>query len=88
MSFGRKLKDGFLPVYSVGSEAEAHRLIVLTCPRNPDGTYYSRELALARQGHLSPEEELASLKPFSERLDRAHDHLVAHGQCTCLRIQK
>lgn len=55
--------EGSLPVWSCDTEAEAKALIVMTCPRNPDGTYYARELAY--------EQTLENLGVFSHKLKRA-----------------
>lgn len=62
MRFGRTVPDGFLPVFSVDTEEEARTLIVATCPRQEDGTYYARELAA--------EQTLENLQAFSDRLAR------------------
>lgn len=63
MGFSLKLPDGFLPVFSVDTEEQAKRLIVMTCPTDIEGNYYSRELA--------QEQTLANLQAFSDKLARA-----------------
>lgn len=61
MRYGRgALPDGFLPVFSVNSEVEAERLLILCCPRGADGQFYARELA--------NEQTLDNLQAFSDRL--------------------
>ena len=39
------LPEGAMPVFTVNTEEEAKSLIVLACPVNYEGEYYSRELA-------------------------------------------
>lgn len=63
MGFGRKLPDGYLPVFSVNTEDEAKRLITLTCPMGLDGHYYARELAESQT--------VENLLTFSDKLARA-----------------
>lgn len=46
MTFGRKVPEGNLPVYSVGTMEEAHELIVLCCGTNGRGEYIARELVM------------------------------------------
>lgn len=61
MRFGRKCPRGFLPIFSVNTEDEARRLLVLTCPRTDDG-----------QAHFAPElrekQTLRNLYAFGARL--------------------
>lgn len=76
MSFGTKLKEGTLPVYSVGTEKEAQSLITLTCPTSEHGEYFAPELA--------QEQTLENLQKFSDRLHTAHQFMVERGNCTCL----
>lgn len=45
MRYGRSVEEGALPVFSVGSEEEAEKLLVLTCPRNYDMDFVAQELA-------------------------------------------
>ena len=54
-------------MFSTDTEEEAQRLIVLCCPMNPDGTYYSRELA--------QEQTLDNLQLFSDKLQRGWDFM-------------
>jgi hypothetical protein len=75
VGYGRVIPNGSLPVFSVGTEAEARRLLVLACPMSVDGDYYAPELAR--------EQTLDNLEAFSDRLDRAHGHLVNSGRCEC-----
>lgn len=76
MVYGRR-PDGFLPVFSVGSEREAKNLLVLACPRNNAGEFVAPELV--------EEQNPANLDRFSERLDKAHAILQANGDCDCRR---
>jgi len=66
--YGRSVPRGFLPVFSVNTEEEAKRLIVLTCPMNVDGQYYARELA--------EEQTLENLQAFSDKLVKAYDYMM------------
>lgn len=75
MRYGRSLPDGFMPVFSVGTEAEAQRLLVLSCPRNMQGEFVAAELA--------QEQTLENLQAFSDRLEVMHQILVSNGQCDC-----
>jgi hypothetical protein len=59
----------------VADEEEAQSLVVLACGTNGLGEYIAQELVL--------EQTLPNLELFSERLDKAHDVLVAHGHCRC-----
>ena len=68
MRYGRSVPRGFLPVFSVNTEEEAKRLIVLTCPMNVDGQYYARELA--------EEQTLENLQAFSDKLVKAYDYMM------------
>jgi hypothetical protein len=67
--FGRSVPDGFLPVFSVDTEDEARRLIVMTCPRDPSGIYYARELAA--------EQSLENLQLLSDKLAKAYTMMKA-----------
>lgn len=67
MRFGRTVEDGFLPVFSVDTEEEAQRLIVLACPRDGSGQFYARELA--------EEQTLENLQKFSDKLAKCHELL-------------
>lgn len=64
MRFGRSVPNGFLPVYSVDTEKEAHQLLVVACPRDLDGEFVARELV--------HEQTLENLKAFGERLAATH----------------
>jgi hypothetical protein len=77
VTLGRACPEGFLPVYSVGSEEEAHRLLVLCCPRDNNGNFIARELA--------QEQTLERLSAFSDRLHAGHSLLVKSGECDCCR---
>jgi hypothetical protein len=80
VTFGRKVPDGSLPVYSVGTEQEAKELIVLACPTNMYGQYIAPELA--------QEQTLENLDKFSDRLDKMHEVLKKHGSCRCAWKEK
>lgn len=73
--YGRCLPDGFLPVYSVGSEAEAKSLLTMACPTNLAGEYIARELVV--------EQTIDNLLSFGERLDQLHTDLINQGRCDC-----
>ena len=64
MRFGTKCPKGFLPVYSVDTEDEAKRLLVLACKMGLDGQYYSPELA--------EEQTLERLALFSDKLEAVY----------------
>jgi len=64
-----------LPVYSVGSEKEAQRLLTLTCPTNLKGEYIDR--------YTAREQTIENLELFSTDLDEAHDILIKNGHCDC-----
>lgn len=51
-------------MFSVETEAEAERLIILTCPRGADGQHYARE--------LMEEQTLENLAAFGDRLRAAY----------------
>lgn len=73
--YGRCLPDGFLPVYSVGSEAEAKSLLMMACPTNLAGEYIARELVGGQT--------LENLSKFGRHLDLLHTRLVETGRCDC-----
>lgn len=75
VGYGTVVPEGRLCVYSVGTEAEAKKLIVLACPRDLAGNFIAPELAR--------EQTLENLDAFSERLHRAHELLKQSGECTC-----
>ena len=64
MRYGRTVEKGFLPVYSVYTEEEAHRLLVLACSTNLDGEFIARELV--------QDQTLDNLAAFGKRLKEAH----------------
>jgi hypothetical protein len=67
---------GWLPVFSVGSEAEAARLLALACPRNYQGEHVARELAAMQT--------LDNLDAFGGRLEQLHDrYLAGTERCEC-----
>lgn len=49
-----------LPVYSVDTEDEAHRLLTAACARNYDGEFIARELV--------PDQTIENLALFADRL--------------------
>lgn len=67
MRYGRSVPDGFLPVFSVDTEAEAEQLIIATCPRDAAGTHYARELA--------QEQTLENLQAFSDHLAETYERI-------------
>lgn len=68
--FGRTVEPGFLPVYSVDTEEEAHQLLVLACETNLDGEFIARELAT--------EQNLDNLYAFGDRLAAIHARIREH----------
>lgn len=60
---GRGVPDGFLPIYSVDTDEEAERLLVLACPTNAAGEFVAPELV--------EEQTLDNLRLFGRRLARA-----------------
>lgn len=77
MRFGTECPEGFLPVYSVDTEAEARRLIGMTCSLGNDGFYYSREMAEAeREGRR----DIDGFYLFSQKLDQVYEAHV-RGKC-------
>lgn len=67
---------GFLPVFSVGSEAEAKLLLVMTCSMNMRGEFVARETA--------EKQTLERLYQFGRRLARFHDNYIKpSGKCDC-----
>jgi len=76
VAYGVSVPKGHLPVFSVGSAAEAKYLLRLTCPTNARGQFIARELVL--------EQTLQNLAAFGERLRRQHDaHVRGTRHCTC-----
>mgnify|MGYP001566969360 CR=1 FL=1 len=74
MRFGRTvpIDKGFLPAFSVNTEAEARDLLILTCPTNINGEYIAPELA--------EEQTLDNLYAFGERLKRGYAMLNARRE--------
>lgn len=72
MRFGRSTPRGFLPVYSVDTEEEAQKLLVLTCGRNAEGDFVARELV--------EEQTMENLLAFGERLAKAHEFMLAKSR--------
>lgn len=68
MRYGRTVEEGFLPVYSVDTEEEAKRLLVIACPTNLHGEFVSPELATDRT--------LDSLRAFGRRLEEIHQRIT------------
>ena len=75
VDFGRSLPRGKLPVFSVSTEEEAKKLLVLACPTNISGEFIAPELAETQN--------LENLQHFSERLAKAHQILIDNDQCEC-----
>ncbi len=76
VGFGRTCPEGHLPVFNVGSEAEASLLITMTCETNIMGLYVARELA--------EEQTIETLEKFSERIAMMHDtYLRGTDRCDC-----
>lgn len=75
MRFGLKCEDGFLPVYSVGSEKEARALLTMCCGTNNEGEFVARE--------LMNEQNMGNLLTFGLRLHKMHELLVKQGRCDC-----
>jgi uncharacterized membrane protein len=92
VSVGRTVPKGFLPVYSVDTAEEARSLVVATCSRGLDGKYYSDILAAAREteakSNADIERQLDSLNVFADKLDAAHERLVANGLCKCKPLRR
>jgi len=54
-------------VFSVDTEEEAYRLLILACPRNEAGEFIARELV--------EEQTLENLQAFSDRLANAYQFM-------------
>lgn len=77
MRYGRAVPDGWLPVYSVDTEDEARRLLVVACPKvMVEGKleYVARELVT--------EQTLPNLYAFADRLRETHERLIARMEQT------
>ena len=64
VKYGRTCPEGFLPVFSVNTEDEAKKLLILVCPRNENGEFVAPELAR--------EQTLDNLWAFGDKLERAY----------------
>ena len=63
-------------MFSVGSEAEAARLLELACSRNYQGEHVAHELAASQT--------LDNLDAFGRRLEELHDrYLAGTARCEC-----
>lgn len=68
MRYGRgAVPQGFLPVFSTDTEEEARAVIVATCSRNRDGTYYSHDLAR--------EQSIDQLFHLSAKMERVYANI-------------
>lgn len=65
------VQDGFLPVYSVDTEEEARKLLMLSCPRNAQGEFMARE--------LMNEQNLDNLWAFGDKLEKCHKFMQQKG---------
>ena len=74
MRYGRTLEDGFLPVFSVGSEEEARRLLTMACPLSNDGEFLAPELVA--------DQTIKNLDSFSQRLEELHK-MIPSEWCDC-----
>lgn len=61
--FGQTVPEGFLPVFSVDTEAEAKRLLTMACGTNFKGDFVAKELV--------EEQTFEHLLHFSNRLQEA-----------------
>lgn len=55
-------------MFSVDTEEDAERLLILACPRNLNGEFIARE--------LTDEQTLENLQAFSDRLAKAYAFMV------------
>ncbi len=60
VGYGVTVPKGSLPVFSVDTEQEAHKLLVAACGTNAKGEFIARELA--------HQQTLHNLDKFSDRL--------------------
>lgn len=65
--YGRTPPEGFLPVFSVDTEAQAKKLLIGACSRDEEGNYYSPLLARGQT--------LENLQTFSDRLLMIYEHI-------------
>jgi hypothetical protein len=76
VEYGTVVPEGSLPVFSVGSEAEARWLLVLACSTNRRGRFVAEELV--------HEQTVENLVKFSDRLAQLHDqHIAGTERCDC-----
>lgn len=68
MRYGRSVEDGFLPVMSVDTEAEAKSLLTLACQTNYEGEYIARELVA--------DQTMENLSAFGQRLDDLYHQYI------------
>ena len=66
-------------MFSVGTEKEAEKLLVMCCPKD-----YSGKEFVARE--LAAEQSLDNLQAFSDHLAQGHERLVESGQCECREL--
>lgn len=62
-------------MFSVGSEAEAKKLLILACSINYDGEFIASELA--------HEQTVSNLMSFGRRLKKLHREFIKNGWCDC-----
>jgi hypothetical protein len=65
VGYGVSVPKGSLPVFSVDSEDEAHRLLTLACGTNFRGEFVADELAR--------EQTIDNLLAFGDRLKRVYE---------------
>ena len=82
MRFGAECPEGFLPVYSVGSEKEASLLLTMACQTDrTSGEWVAQE--------LMHEQTLDNLEEFGDRLAEVHDkHILGTERCDCKGLKK
>jgi len=80
--FGTECPEGFLPVYSVGSEDEAKLLLTMACQTDrTSGEWVAKE--------LMHEQNLDNLDAFGDRLSELHDkHMLGTERCDCKGLKK
>jgi len=66
--FGRSVEPGFLQVFSVDTEEEAKRLLVMACQTNFQHEFVARELV--------EEQTLERLEAFSDRLEDIYKRYI------------
>ncbi len=73
MKIGTVCPDGFLPAYSVDTEAEAKRLLLIGCSLGLDGEYYARELINPMTGEeYTGTRRAKGFTEFALKLERIH----------------